>query len=385
LHTGLALGITVTPAGVPVVINATFGALVATPANLTVNAATSVSFMVTPATASTTVGGTQPFAAIQTFSDGTTQDRTTTSAWSTSGASAANASVGAATGLALGITVTPAGVPVVINATFGTLVATPAALTVTAALVPPVVPLAIDLGSAASYGIASRAGLTSTGVTVVNGDVALYPLGLCTDATGAPANCLVESKPASALGLTVNGSIRFPTDSDGGATALAVTNDLVAAWTAGMGMVPTRGTIAADEMAGKTFLPGIYHNANLGLAANGIAMIDAQGDANAIFIFQVGGVAPAGDFVDSGTLLLPSEIRLRNGAQARNVWFVVGRDITIGSGTTWNGTILAGRTATILDGSSVMGRVLGGASGAGAITLTGAASPSVTTITVPAD
>jgi len=146
--TGNALGKTVTPAGVPVVINATFtpaggAALVATPAALTVNAATSVSFVVTPATASIPVGGTQQFSAIQTFSDGTTLDRTLPSAagtpsWSTSGASLANASVGALTGNALGITVTPAGVPVVINATFtplvgAALVATPAALTVNAA------------------------------------------------------------------------------------------------------------------------------------------------------------------------------------------------------------------------------------------------------------
>ncbi|NTW99873.1 MAG: DUF3494 domain-containing protein, partial [Geobacteraceae bacterium] len=89
------------------------------------------------------------------------------------------------------------------------------------------------------------------------------------------------------------------------------------------------------------------------------------------------------DFTDSGTLLLPTQIKLVNGAQARNIWFVVGRDITIGRGTTWNGNILAGRTATILDGSTVTGRVLAGAAGAGAITLTGAASPSVTTISVP--
>jgi hypothetical protein len=97
-----------------------------------------------------------------------------------------------------------------------------------------------------------------------------------------------------------------------------------------------------------------------------------------VFFFKVDS-----SFVDSGTLLLPTSIVLKNGAQARNVWFVTGLDITIGSGTTWNGNILAGRTATVLDGSSVMGRVLAGASGAGAITLTGAASPSVTTITVP--
>jgi hypothetical protein len=242
-------------------------------------------------------------------------------------------------------------------------------------------PAAIDLGAASTYGIASRAGLTSTGVTVVNGNVALWPLGTCTDATGIPANCgLAESKPPSATGLTVNGVIRFPTDSDAGATATAVTTDLTAAWNEGMAKVNTQPAIAANQLGGKTFVPGVYENANLGLAAGTVARLDAQNDPDAVFIFKV---TLGGDLVDSGTLLLPTRIDLVNGAQAKNVWFVVGRDITIGSGTTWNGTILANRTATVLDGSTVNGRVLAGAGGAGAVTLTGAAAPSVTTITVP--
>jgi hypothetical protein len=251
----------------------------------------------------------------------------------------------------------------------------------TGALVP-VVPLAINLGRAASFGLASRAGLTSTGVTVVNGDVALFPLGTCTDATGGPGasaqTCLVKTY-ATTTGMTVNGSIFWAADPfDNGQTASAVTNDLNVAWNEGSTKVDTQGAIAANELGGKTFIAGVYHNANLGLAAGGAATLDAQNDANAIFIFKVDS-----DLIDSGTLLLRSRIILANGAQARNVWFVAGRDVTIGSGTTWNGNILAGRTATIKDGSTVTGRVLAGAAGAGAITLTGAASPSVTTVTVP--
>jgi len=247
-----------------------------------------------------------------------------------------------------------------------------------------VVPLALNLGAAETYGIAARAGMTSTGVTVVNGNVALYPTGTCSDATGTPANCLVELKPASALGLTVNGSIRFPTDSDAGATALAVANALNAAWTEGFNKVDTFATgFLVGELAGKTLLPGVYNEANLGLAANGVVTFDAQNDANAIFVIKVGTVGGTGDFTDSGTLLLPTRVVLVNQAQARNIWFVTGRDITIGSGTTWEGNILAGRDATVLNGSTVNGRVLAGAAGAGAIVLTGAASPSVTSITVP--
>lgn len=251
----------------------------------------------------------------------------------------------------------------------------------TAAAAVPVVPLAVNLRSAASFGIAARAGMTSTGVTVVNGDVALYPLAGCTDSTGnagASQTCLVKTY-SSPTGLSVNGSIYWAGDPyDNGGTANSVTNDLNIAWTEARNKVDTQPAIAADEMAGKTFIPGVYHNANLGLMAGGLAQLDAQNDANAIFIFKVDST-----FVDSGTTLLPSEIRLINGAQARNVWFVTGLDLTIGHGTKWSGNILVGGTATILDGSTVIGRVLAGANGAGAITLTGAASPSLTSITVP--
>ena len=252
-----------------------------------------------------------------------------------------------------------------------------------------VVPLAINLGAAEAYGIASMDAMTSTGVTVVNGNIALYPLGTCTDATGGSGSssqsCMVEAYGAHSTGLTVNGSVRFPTDSDTGATASAVMSALTAAWIEGFGKVDTFATGSlSGQLAGKTLLPGVYNEANLGLSAGGVATFDAQNNANAIFIIKVGTVGGTGDFTDSGTLLLPSSIVLANQAQARNIWFVVGRDITIGSGTAWNGNILAGRDATIKDGSTVEGRVLGGAGGvAGAIVLTGAAAPSVTTITVP--
>ncbi len=261
--------------------------------------------------------------------------------------------------------------------------------TVAAPVVVP--PPAINLRGAASFGIASRAGLTSTGVTVVNGDVALYPLATCTDSTGnagASQTCLTKTY-ASPTGMTVNGSIYFAGDPfDNGGTANSVSNDLNIAWVEGFNKVDTLagvlgGQLGAPGPVGKIIVPGVYNEANLGLAAGWVATLDAQNNANAIFIFKIGTVGGAGDFVDSGTLLLPTQIKLINGAQARNVWFVAGRDITIGSGTSWNGNILAGRTATVLDGSTVNGRVLAGAGGAGAITLTGAASPSVTTISVP--
>lgn len=262
----------------------------------------------------------------------------------------------------------------------------PWVFTTAASAVPPAA-LAIDLGSAATFGIASRAGLTSTGVTVVNGDVALYPTATCTDSTGnsgASQTCLVKTY-VSSTGMTVNGSIYFAGDPfDSGATANSVAIDLNTAWVEGKNKVDTfatgflGGELGAPGPAGKVLNAGVYHEAALGLAVGNVVTFDAQNDPNAIFIIKIDS-----SFVDSGILLNATTVKLANGAQARNIWFIAGLDITIGSGTTWYGNILAGRTATVNDGSAVVGRVLAGASGAGAITLTGAASPSVTSITVP--
>lgn len=261
----------------------------------------------------------------------------------------------------------------------------------TAATVVPPPALAINLRGAATFGIASQAGLTSTGVTVVNGDVALYPTAICTDSTGnngASQTCLVKTYASNGgTGMAVNGSIYFAGDPfDNGGTANSVTNDLNIAWVEGKNKVDTfavgflGGQLGGVGPAGKILLPGVYHEAALGMAAGTVTTFDAQNDANAVFIIKVDS-----SFVDSGTLLLPTQIKLANGAQARNIWFVAGLDITIGSGTTWNGNILAGRTATINNGSTVTGRVLAGASGAGAFSIVGAATPSVTTITVPSN
>ena len=136
-------------------------------------------------------------------------------------------------------------------------------------------------------------------------------------------------------------------------------------------LAPAGGTVAAGALGGplptgKTFLPGVYTaTTTMNLAAGNLAILDAVGDPNAVFIFKVGTA-----LTDAGILANPSEIRLVNGAHARNVWFVVNGAATLGTGTKWNGNILAGGTIVLSGGSTVNGRLLAGAAGAGAFTMT---------------
>lgn len=134
---GLATGATANV--VPVVITATFGGKSGS-ANLTVNAATSVSFKLTPELASIPVTGTQQYKAIETFSDGHFEDRTELpgTSWVSANVPVGGAAVatlspsGVGAGVATGMIVGQSN----ITATFGGKTTTPAArLTVTSAAV----------------------------------------------------------------------------------------------------------------------------------------------------------------------------------------------------------------------------------------------------------
>jgi len=242
--------------------------------------------------------------------------------------------------------------------------------------------LAIDLGSAATFGIASQDGMTSSGVTVVDGDVALYPNAACTDSTGgaggSSADCTDFKTWAHPTGMTVTGSIYYAGGPDN-AFAQQVTNDLNTAWIEGKAKIDTFATsYLSGQLAGKILTPGVYHETVLNLAAGGTCQLDAEGHANAIFIIKVDS-----DFTDSGIRTNPSQIELINKARARNVWFVIGGAATIGTGTTWNGNILAGGTLSISGGSTVVGRLLAGAAGAGAFSMTTTPPETSITVTVP--
>jgi hypothetical protein len=96
-------------------------------------------------------------------------------------------------------------------------------------------------------------------------------------------------------------------------------------------------------------------------------MLDAGGNANAVWVFQIG-----------SSLTTNASVSLANGAQAKNVFWVPTAAATVGVGTTFYGTILAGGNVTGVTSSIINGRILAGAIGAGTVALQD------TTVNVPA-
>jgi hypothetical protein len=223
--------------------------------------------------------------------------------------------------------------------------------------VPPAQPAAIPLGSASQFGtFGGSAGVTNQGLnTVVNGSIGTTAVS--TAVTGfhdAGPGCTYTETPLN-VG-TVNGLIYTaappPTAAcpgEGTATTFAIATqaraDALAAYNA-LVAKPGGPDPGAGNLANKTLAPGVYTAAaGSFLIQGGSLTLDAQGNANAVWVFQmatsltVGGPGAA----------FPSSIILANGAQAKNVFWQVGSAATINAagGGTMVGTIISQSGAAI--------------------------------------
>jgi len=201
------------------------------------------------------------------------------------------------------------------------------------------VPTFVNLKSVARFAIISGVGVSNNaGASVVNNmDVGIYP-GARSSITGFP--------PAT----IVNGNI-YAAD-DGAATAAMLIQaklDLVEAYLFAESCIAMPPQTVAGNQGGKTLAPGIYKSTST-LSVDGSDLtLDAQGDPNAYWIFQVASTL---------TTTTGGNIKLTGGAQAKNIFWQTGSSATIGTYTVFNGSILALQSIT-LDSYAVMtGRIL---------------------------
>lgn len=213
------------------------------------------------------------------------------------------------------------------------------------------------LGSASRFGtFGGSAGMTNQGVnTVINGDIGTTAVS--TAVTGfhdAGPGCTYTETGAN-VG-TVNGLIYTaappPTPgcpSEGTATTFAIATqaraDALAAYN-GLAAMPGGSDPGAGNLANLTLAPGTYTAAGGSfMIQGGDLTLDAQGDANAMWVFQMATTLTAG----GPGAAFPSSVILANGALAKNVYWQVGSAATInaGGGGTMAGTIISQSGAEI--------------------------------------
>ena len=210
--------------------------------------------------------------------------------------------------------------------------------------------MSINLGSASTFAIMATAAISGGG-DQINGDVGLYP----GSAQGIPPS-------------EINGVIHVDdlAIKDAQAALLIAYNEAVSR--------SVNAQTLEGNLGGLTKTPGLYVNSSSveisGTGANAILTLDAQGDANAVFIFKMASTLTIG----TGTSIV-----LSGGAQAKNVYWQVGSSATLGTTSIFKGNILAAVTITVNNGAAVEGRLFAGSGGGG-----GSVTVQSSTITVPA-
>jgi serine protease AprX len=183
----------------------------------------------------------------------------------------------------------------------------------------------LGLRTAESFAVLAGTTVTNTGPSKITGNLGL-----------SPGTAVTGVAPGQVTGAT------YAAD----AIALQAQADLTLAYDDAAARTPA--VAAPADLGGLTLTPGVYkHAAALGLT--GALTLDAQGDPDAVFVFQAGSTL---------TTASASEVRLVNGAQACNVFWKVGSSATLGTGTVLAGSILALTSISINDGVTLHGRAL---------------------------
>ena len=199
----------------------------------------------------------------------------------------------------------------------------------------------VPLGSAAPFGVLAATTVTTIPVTTVNGDLGVSPGNTV---TGAPI---------------VNGTTHL-----GDPAAAQAQGDLTVAYNDAAGR--TLGSVlAAGNLGGQTLAPGLYTSTTSLEISSGDLTLDALGDPNAVWIFQMASTL---------TTTAGRQVILSGGAQAANIFWQVVSSKTIGTTSVFKGNILAYTAITMNTGATLDGRAL---ARNGAVALDG------NTITVP--
>ena len=226
-------------------------------------------------------------------------------------------------------------------------------------------PAPVDLGACAPFTILGATAVsTDGGEGIITGDVGLSPAG------GASITALTATQ--------VHGTI-YAVDAAGPAGSVMAPallseaqSNLTTAYLDTAGRSSNQIT-KAGNIGGSTLAQGLYWSAS-SLQITGDLILDAGGDSNAVWIFQMGSTLTTA--AGPGN----SRVILAGGAQARNIFWQVGSDATLGTYSIFKGTILALGSITMGVGAITEGRAL---ARTGAVTFNGSGSVSLPILEAP--
>ena len=204
-----------------------------------------------------------------------------------------------------------------------------------AALVP------VNLGLAGGFVILSKSGITDVPASVMVGNIGTSPI------TGAAITGIGCGEVAGEI-FTVDAAgpacrVTYPVLLTG------AISDMERAYTDAAGRVlPDVTELGAGNINGMTLIPGLYKWGTPVLIPTRVTL-DAKGNPNAVFIFQIGQTLNVGN----GAI-----VTLKGGAQAKNIFWQVAGVTTIGTTAEFKGVVLCKTLIAMKTGATLIGRAL---------------------------
>lgn len=196
----------------------------------------------------------------------------------------------------------------------------------------------VSLSGSSTLAIIAGSAISSTGATVITGDLGLSP---GSSVGGFPPGILNGTKH-------INDPI-----------ANQAKMDLTAAYNDAAGRTCSDIVTLSGNIGGLTLTPGLYKSTSSLAISSGDLTLDAKGNSNAVFIIQI-----------ASTLTTTSgrKVILSGGALASNIFWQVGSSATFGTTSVFKGTVMAMQSITFNTGATLDGR---GLARIGAVTMAG--------------
>jgi len=185
-----------------------------------------------------------------------------------------------------------------------------------------------SLGDARSYAVLGAQAVTNTGPSVIKGDLGISPKNMSSISGFPPGLVYGTTHAADGVALAAQNST----------TALYIFLESQ--------LLPV--DLTGQDLGGMTLTPGVYHFST-SAQLTGQLTLDAQGNPDAVFIFQIGSTL---------TTASGSSVAMSGSGSPCNVFWQVGSSATLGTTTSFAGNIVALTSITLNTGSQMTGRAL---------------------------
>lgn len=201
----------------------------------------------------------------------------------------------------------------------------------------------VNLGTAIDYVIVAKTAINNTSTSAITGDLGLSPA-----ATSYITGLALTNSTGFATSTQVTGKLYAADMAAPTPTNLTTTvNNMITAYNDAAGRVlPDFTELGTGNIGGKTLTPGLYKwSSNVTVPTS----IVISGGANDVWIFQI-----------AGNLNLSSAVNvtLSGGAQAKNIFWQVAGQATLGTTSHFEGIILSMTGITLQTGASLNGKAL---------------------------